>query len=284
MHIKAIPGDVADFAADHALVLGIAALALVGGVVYLRNNSAIAPDADPAAATQPTYGSSFNAGYGFAPLSTGGIVTDTGAGGSGGGTAVESTFNSGIQAALDQQTLSLNQQMFDFEKTKQKDNLSLSYAQLSANMSIAALNADLAYQGIQASNYQTSSQLAQSFMMSGQAISMGSITAPDGSTTNFAFNGVSADTLKKSKSTKNYLSALQASGFNDYFKAQTTGSVNNVTQSSGGSGAASPYASTTASASMQSGGSAIVAAINSDYGARDTRRTNGAYEARLAEA
>ncbi len=251
MRFKAIPMAAVKIATAHPLLIGgAAAVAAIGGYKYYSGtistssgDSDIEPD--PMASTQAGYSYGLPMVLPFGGSAGGGSaggVVDTISGASGGGVS--------------------NSDLFNLELLKENHDYDLANKSLDAQLAIAATNAQIALAGIQASNYQTSAQLANSFLMSGSQFAAGNIA---GMTFAFLSSGPTQSSKKKKKNKQiqqnfnNFTSLLNNStvqallGMNNV--QSSTGSVTNATGSgttSTNTGSTSGSTSTTSTLSNTS--------------------------------
>lgn len=164
MHIKAIPADISKFAGAHPLMVGAAVVAIVAGGLYLRSGSTAA-DAMPGGAF------STDADYSSFSYTVPSLLPNQGGGGGMGGGIVDS-----MTAAQGAGGLSSNDSaLLAFEYYKEDHSFALSTTDLSNQIAIAGLNADIARASVDASLYATNASLASSWMQSNSQFSSGSI-------------------------------------------------------------------------------------------------------------
>lgn len=251
MRLKAVPALIETTAEAHPLLVGAAVVAIGVSAYYYTRTPTQALDADPNASTQYAYT------YGMpmvVPGSVGGIATgvvDSITNPAAPGTGVTTPTTGGIADVS-------NLDIFNFEKLKEEHDYDLASRSLDAQLQIALVNASTAALGIQATNWQTSANLAAQFLRSGQQFFSGSV---GGQT--FAFLGSGALTPGQGKKSIKYQAQQNAffmSLLNNSTIQSIIGGSNNVVQSSTGSLPASTLGGATATASGSSGGSSSIAA------------------------
>lgn len=213
------------------------AVAIGAGIYYYHNN--VSPsdylDADPMASTQMGYS------YGMPMVVPQGVasgivdaVSNPAAGTAGG------DIGGGLT----------NLDVFNFEVLKEAHDYDLASRALDANLNIALVNADIAMQGIQATNWQTSANLANAFIRSGQQFVAGNV---GGQT--FAFLGTG--TLPEFGNAARRQAVFQSTLA--WVQQMYSGGFTSGIQSGSGSLSVTPYGGSTSTASGSPTGSTSIA-------------------------
>lgn len=259
MHLKQIPTEAIAAVKAHPLVIGIAALAVVGGGYYVyQQRSSVATNNGGTVLTR----SDPNAGLGAtaSPSDISGALSNiisnalgaTGGGSSSlGATTTNGTIDPStvatstpIQTSVPSttgdsgSTSSYTQQLLDQQTLQINDNFAYQMSQLQLSAAISATNAFLTNAALQSANYGIAAGLAQSFVYSGNQASMGVISGPDGNPL-IDFSMINAENSNKNGFDANLATLINGGTFANFWNQTgiTPGAMpGTASPASGGSG------------------------------------------------